>query len=148
MKENDLEGILAIEKTSFITPWTKTMFREELSIPICVNRVAVAGDSIVGYSCFAIVFDESHLRNIAVHRNWRRKGVAECLLKDMICISIKRGACMATLEVRKSGIPAQRLYEKTGFRIAGLRPRYYSDTDEDALIMTVELQPFLSETEN
>ena len=140
MEIKDLDGVLEIEKKAFPTPWTRRMFLEELEEPLCVNRVAIAEEKVTGYSCFALVYDEVHLRNIAVHKRWRRRGIATRLLEDMFDLSIKQGAFLATLEVRKSSIHAQRLYERFGFRVAGVRPLYYSDTKEDALIMWADLR--------
>ena len=82
--------------------------------------------------------DEAHITTFAVHPAWRRQRIGERLLLAFLDIAIDRGAHEATLEVRLSNLPARRLYEKYGFRPVGLRPRYYSDDNEDALIMTTE----------
>jgi ribosomal-protein-alanine N-acetyltransferase len=82
--------------------------------------------------------DEAHIITFAVHPSWRRQRLGERLLLAMLDVSIDAGAREATLEVRLSNLPARRLYEKYGFRPVGLRPRYYSDNGEDALIMTTD----------
>jgi ribosomal-protein-alanine N-acetyltransferase len=80
--------------------------------------------------------DEAHVTTFAVDRRWRRRGVGERLLLALLDLAVARRAREATLEVRLSNMPARRLYEKYGFRPVGIRPRYYSDNGEDALIMT------------
>jgi ribosomal-protein-alanine N-acetyltransferase len=82
--------------------------------------------------------DEAHITTFAVDPAWRRQGVGETLLLALLDLALGRHAREATLEVRLSNLPARRLYEKYGFRPVGLRPRYYSDNGEDALIMTTE----------
>ena len=140
MEISDIDGVLEIEEASFPTPWTRGMFLEELEESLCINRVVVIEETVIGYSCFALVFDEVHLRNIAVRERYRQRGIASRLLEDMIDIAVTEGAFLATLEVRRSSIHVQRLYERFGFHTAGVRPKYYSDTREDALIMWADLR--------
>jgi len=83
-----------------------------------------------------LMVDEGHIITFAVHPDWRRQRIGERLLLAFLDLAAERGAHEATLEVRLSNLPARRLYEKYGFRPVGLRPRYYSDNAEDALIMT------------
>jgi ribosomal-protein-alanine N-acetyltransferase len=83
-----------------------------------------------------LMVDEAHITTFAVHPAWRRQRVGERLLLAFLDIATDQGAHEATLEVRLSNLPARKLYEKYGFRPVGLRPRYYSDDHEDALIMT------------
>ncbi|MEA3471224.1 MAG: ribosomal protein S18-alanine N-acetyltransferase [Thermodesulfobacteriota bacterium] len=135
MTSDDLDEVLSIEETSFPTPWTKAMFQEELFVPLCHDLVAICGERIVGYISFSIVVDEVHLRNIAVHSDWKRHGIASKMLAEMIWLSSKRGADKVTLEVRKSNKGAIELYKKLGFVVEGVRPLYYDDTREDALIL-------------
>ena len=80
--------------------------------------------------------DEAHITTFAVHPDWRRRRIGERLLLAFLDLAVDRDAREATLEVRLSNLPARKLYEKYGFRPVGLRPRYYSDDHEDALIMT------------
>ena len=90
------------------------------------------------YGGMWLMVDEAHITTFAVHPAWRRQHIGERLLLAFLDLAIDRGAREATLEVRLSNLPARRLYEKFGFRPVGLRPRYYSDDNEDALIMTTE----------
>jgi ribosomal-protein-alanine N-acetyltransferase len=85
-----------------------------------------------------LMVDEAHITTFAVHPAWRRQRIGERLLLAFLDLARDRHAREATLEVRLSNLAARRLYEKYGFRPVGLRPRYYSDNNEDALIMTTE----------
>jgi ribosomal-protein-alanine N-acetyltransferase len=93
---------------------------------------------VAGYGGMWLMVDEAHITTFAVHPAWRRQRIGERLLLAFLDLAIERGAHEATLEVRLSNVPARRLYEKYGFRPVGLRPRYYSDDNEDALIMTTD----------
>jgi len=138
MDEADLKGVLEIERGSFRTPWTETLFLEELRSPICCSFVAVVDDVVCGSIHFAIVLDEMHLRNVAVHPEFRQRGIATALMGKMIEYGRGKSAFLGFLEVRRSNRPALDLYEKFGFRKRGIRPLYYSDTCEDAVIMTAD----------
>jgi ribosomal-protein-alanine acetyltransferase len=94
--------------------------------------------SVIAYGGIWLMVDEAHITTFAVDPAWRRQGVGETLLLALLDLAVARHAREATLEVRLSNLPARRLYEKYGFRPVGLRPRYYSDNGEDALIMTTE----------
>lgn len=139
MTENDLAEVMGIERSSFVTPWTEKLFREEFSLPFCHDLVAEKDGTILGYISFAVVVDEIHLRNLAVREDQRRQGVASSLLSAMAARGRGQGALRATLEVRKSNGAAINLYTKRGFVIQGIRPFYYTDTREDALILWGDL---------
>ena len=139
MTLDDLEAVHAIERASFSVPWPDDAYRNEL----LTNRlasyvVARAGDEIVGFGGLWVMVDEAHITTFAVDPRWRRRGVGEWLLLGLLGRAVERNAREATLEVRLSNMPARRLYEKYGFRPVGIRPRYYSDNGEDALIMTTD----------
>ena len=141
MAEADIGEVLAIEQAVFPSPWTENMFRRELRLPISHILTAKAEeDEIVGYVTFWIVADEVHLHGIAVRADWQRRGVASALLGEMIGRSQAAGALTASLEVRPSNETARRLYSKFGFRFCGIRPSYYNDSGEDALILRAELR--------
>jgi ribosomal-protein-alanine N-acetyltransferase len=143
MTSYDLDDVLSIERASFPTPWTKAMFAEELFIPLCHDLVAVCEGEIIGYISFSIVIDEVHLRNIAVHGNWKRRGIASKMIAEMISLSSEMGADKVTLEVRESNRVAIDLYKKFGFVVRGVRPLYYNDTGEDALILWADFGEML-----
>jgi ribosomal-protein-alanine N-acetyltransferase len=135
----DLPAVHAIERASFAVPWPNDAYRNELATNRLASYViARTDDTIVGFAGLWVMVDEAHVTTFAVHPRWRRRGVGERLLLGLIDIAVARQAREATLEVRLSNMPARRLYEKYGFRPVGIRPRYYSDNGEDALIMTTE----------
>jgi ribosomal-protein-alanine N-acetyltransferase len=143
-QEGDIQEIIGIERDSYPTPWSENLFRSEMTSPI--SRLLVGRTTqeqrrdVVGYIVYWRVDDEIHLHNIAVRRDVRRKGIASRLLVEAIRCSRLEGARWITLEVRRSNLPAQRMYEKFGFSIRGIRPGYYTDTKEDALIMWADLR--------
>lgn len=140
MTVDDLPQVLAIERVSFPTPWTENIFRDEIHSFLCSNLVATIKGKVVGYIDFSVILDEIHLRNIAVHKDFKKKGIASQLLSRMIKIGSEKGALWSTLEVRRSNTNAIKLYEKFGFVITGVRPLYYRDTKEDAIIMWADLR--------
>ncbi len=93
---------------------------------------------MVAYGGIWLMVDEAHVTTFAVHPRYRRRRIGERLLLSLLDLAVDRHAREATLEVRLSNLGARRLYEKYGFRPVGIRPRYYSDNHEDALIMTTE----------
>lgn len=100
------------------------------------EQVHVADGRILGYLGLWFMVDEAHIVAIATHPEYRRRRIGERLLARALELAREREARIVTLEVRVSNLPAQRLYEKYGFRRVGMRPRYYTDTGEDAIIMT------------
>ncbi len=139
MRLDDLPAIQTIEQASFTAPWPANAYRSEIESNRLANYlVARAGDAIVAYGGMWLMVDEAHITTFAVDPAWRRQRIGERLLLAFLDLAVDRGAHEATLEVRLSNLPARRLYEKYGFRPVGLRPRYYSDDHEDALIMTTE----------
>lgn len=139
MRLEDLPAVHLIEKASFTAPWPEHAYRSELeSNRLAHYLVARAGDRIVGYGGMWLMVDEAHITTFAIHPAWRRQHIGERLLLAFVDLAVDRGATEATLEVRLSNLAARRLYEKYGFRPVGLRPRYYSDDNEDALILTTE----------
>jgi ribosomal-protein-alanine N-acetyltransferase len=135
----DLPAVQLIERASFTTPWPPQAYRQELeSNRLAAYLIGEIGDEIVAYGGVWLMVDEAHVTTFAVHPRYRRRGIGERLLLSLIDLSIARRAREATLEVRLSNLGARRLYEKYGFRPVGIRPRYYSDNQEDALIMTTE----------
>jgi [ribosomal protein S18]-alanine N-acetyltransferase len=134
---DDLPAVHAIERASFTAPWPPHAYRSELeSNRLAHYLVARAGDAVVGYGGMWLMVDEAHITTFAIHPAWRRQRIGERLLLAFLDLAIDQRAHEATLEVRLSNLAARKLYEKYGFRPVGLRPRYYSDDHEDALIMT------------
>ncbi|MCJ7684531.1 MAG: ribosomal protein S18-alanine N-acetyltransferase [Desulfobacteraceae bacterium] len=131
--------ILEIERNSFSSPWDVSSFSSEIDRSISHFWVLLIDEVLKGYICFWIFANETHLMNIAVHPEWRGKGLGEGLLCKMIEVGISKEAKTAWLEVRPSNLVARSLYDKTGFKEVGFRPRYYKETSEDAVIMSLLL---------
>lgn len=139
MRVSDLSTVQLIERASFTTPWPQQAYRQELETNrLAQYLVAIIGHEIVAYGGIWLMVDEAHITTFAVHPRFRRRRIGERLLLALLDLARERMAREATLEVRLSNLPARRLYEKYGFRPVGIRPRYYSDNNEDALIMTTE----------
>lgn len=136
MKEEDIEDILEIENQSFSTPWTRNAFLIELKENKLARYIVAEVDGkVVGYGGIWLILNEGHITNIAVLEDYRGKGLGNRILEGIIWSCIKEDIDRMTLEVRKSNIVAQNLYEKYGFISSGIRPGYYADNKEDAIIM-------------
>jgi ribosomal-protein-alanine N-acetyltransferase len=133
---SDLPAVISIERRSFPTPWSLAMFVLELSKPSGICLAASAGGQLAGYVVCSRYDQVWHLMNIAVAPEHRGSGVAGRLMRRLIEES--QGALPFTLEVRVSNKRAIGMYERFGFRSAGVRPRYYHDNGEDALIMWLD----------
>lgn len=133
---SDLPAVISIERRSFPTPWSLAMFVLELSKPSGICLAASTGDELAGYVICSRYDQVWHLMNIAVDPERRASGVAGQLMRRLIDES--HGTLPFTLEVRVSNHRAIGMYERFGFRSAGVRPRYYHDNGEDALIMWLD----------
>ena len=133
---SDLPAVISIERRSFPTPWSLAMFVLELSKPSGICLAATDGDELLGYLVCSRYDQVWHLMNVAVAPERRRAGVARGLIARLVEES--GGKLPFTLEVRVSNRPAIAMYERLGFRSAGVRPRYYQDNGEDALIMWLD----------
>lgn len=131
-----LDRIMEIEQACFTAPWSKGTFLQELvSNPYASYIVALAEETVVGYAGTWLVLDEAHVTNIAVAPEWQRQGIGRRLLEELLRISLRQGAKSITLEVRRSNTAAQNMYQSFGFVVAGVRRGYYTNDNEDALIM-------------
>ena len=135
----DLDEILAIERSCFAYPWSPGFFRQELQVACARSILAEVNGQIVGYVLFWLLPDAIDIHNIAVHTGHRRRGIARLLLSRVVSEARRQSVVRVMLEVRRSNLPAQKLYESLGFFSTGVRKGYYSDNGEDALAMTLEL---------
>ena len=136
MTLDDIDAVQEVERASFPVPWPANAFRHELTQNKNAHYiVAKEGGRVVGYAGLWLSLDEAHITTFAVLPEYRRRKIGERMLLSLFERAGKLGAEWLTLEVRASNLPAQRLYEKYGFRPAGIRRRYYSDNNEDAIIM-------------
>jgi ribosomal-protein-alanine N-acetyltransferase len=140
LQDNRFAHYLVVRDTRLMSPASSERTeatRRVFPLSLFAPRPVASGDqsSIVGFAGLWLMVDESHITTIAVHPQYRGRGVGELLLSSLIGISYDIGARVVTLEVRVSNAIAQNLYRKYGFHEAGIRRRYYSDNHEDALIM-------------
>jgi [ribosomal protein S18]-alanine N-acetyltransferase len=143
MTLEDIPHIVNIERESFTTPWSSNAFTNELTNNhFAKYMVMECNDEIAGYGGMWIIMDEAHITNIAVTGKYRGNKLGERLLSEMQRTAAFLGAVRMTLEVRKSNLIAQNLYNKLGFRSVGVRPKYYTDNNEDALIMWADLPKY------
>ena len=139
MTLEDLDQVMEIEEASFPTPWPRRIFEGEVGSPRTFTRVMKIEGRVIGYIIAWMVYDEVHVLNLAVHPDYRKRGIGETLLRGCLMHFLRRGAKFALLEVRRSNEEAKRLYEKLGFKQMGVRRRYYADTGEDAIIMVLRM---------
>jgi len=140
MTLEDIEHVLGIEREAFTTPWSSQAFLNELTNNHFAHYMIMEIEGIVaGYAGMWIIMDEAHITNIAVRSDFRGRKLGERLLHELQRTASFLGAIRMTLEVRRSNAVAQKLYQKLGFRSVGIRPGYYSDNNEDALIMWADL---------
>ncbi len=145
MQLEDVAQVHLIDQLSFSMPWPENAFRYELtqnSYSLC--RVAETSKQdgthfVVAESVVWLIMDEAHIATIAVHPDYRGRGISRLLLVSVLCECIRRGARISTLEVRANNQVAQALYRRFRFSVVGRRPHYYRDNNEDALIMTADL---------
>ncbi len=137
MAVRDIDEVQHVERASFPVPWPAYALRQEVETNRLAHYLVLrVGGRIVGYAGVWLMVDEAHVTTFAILPEWRRRGLGGRLMVAVMRLAQDLGARVGTLEVRLSNIPAQRLYQQFGFRPVGLRPRYYSDNAEDALIMT------------
>lgn len=137
MTLEDIPDVHDIERASFPVPWPPYAFRQELETNgMARYLVARSGDETIAYAGIWLIVDEAHITTFAVMPEWRRHGVGGLLMVAVMDAALEAGARVATLEVRLTNMAARELYQRFGFRPVGVRPRYYSDNGEDALIMT------------
>ncbi len=137
LKLRDLNAIEEIERTSYPTPWSRSMFAGELAKPssICLGAIDTERNELVGYLIISRYVDAWHVMNVAVAEPYRRRGVATGLIQHLFEETSRDGRRGYTLEVRVSNEAAIHLYERLGFKARGIRRGYYTDNREDALIM-------------
>jgi ribosomal-protein-alanine N-acetyltransferase len=149
MTLEDIPVVHALDVASFNLPWPESAYHFELtrnpdSLPLVIEVRDNEGNlKIIGMLVIWLILDEAHIGTIAIDSAFRRQGLAKRLLAEGLRMSYKRGARTALLEVRKGNLPAQKLYKQFGFTIEGVRPGYYKDNHEDALLLT--LRPLITE---
>jgi ribosomal-protein-alanine N-acetyltransferase len=139
MRREHIEQVLEIERASFLTPWSKRMFLDEITspraYPFVVTTSETKGEVVISYIILRILLEEVHILNVATHPGYRRIGIASSLLLFALDFAYKKGGILFLLEVRRGNQAAIDLYQKLGFTSWRVRNNYYADTGEDALIM-------------
>jgi [ribosomal protein S18]-alanine N-acetyltransferase len=141
MADADIDEVMEIERLSFRAPWSRNVFLEELGrdwARVDIVRTADTG-AVVAFANYWLVADELHILNVAVHPQHRRQGHATRLLAHMVDIASGNKCRCVTLEVRRSNAVAQGLYRRFAFRAVGVRPNYYAEDQEDAIVMLLEM---------
>jgi [ribosomal protein S18]-alanine N-acetyltransferase len=143
MTAADLAAVMAIENQAFTNPWSEEMVKKELtqdwSTVLLAEEARFGGSDLLGFAIFWLVADELHVLNVATDLRWRRRGIARTLMDSVIDAGKARCCRLATLEVRRSNQAAIGLYHSLGFRAVGMRPAYYQDDREDAVVMILDL---------
>ena len=141
MEERDLDAIMEVEKQCFTLPWSREAFYNELHQNRFAHYLVLEeDDNVIGYCGAWLVVDEAHITNIAVLPAYQGRGLGKVLLSSMIEECKLRAIERMTLEVRESNLVAQSLYKKLGFVEGAIRKNYYSDNQEDAIVMWVNIE--------
>jgi ribosomal-protein-alanine N-acetyltransferase len=138
MRPEDVPVVSEVDRVCFVLAWGEHTFKGELTSPVCYYRVAELDGEVAGYIGSQMVMDEGHVTTFGVRPDLRRRGIGERLLADVLLHAIRSGCHRVTLEVRQSNESAIRLYRKYGFLPISRRPRYYTDNNEDAIVMWIE----------
>ncbi len=152
MQLEDLPRVVEIEKDGFRHPWSRDLLERELSHAWSTVLLAVEVrpanlrqaqgerlEAVVGFIVFWLVHDEVHVLNIATAREERRRGIGRALMEEAADAGRGRGATLVTLEVRRSNLAAIAMYRALGYRQVGVRPNYYAEEGEDAIVMVLDL---------
>ncbi|MBQ8654267.1 MAG: ribosomal protein S18-alanine N-acetyltransferase [Clostridia bacterium] len=142
MTLTDVKAVAAIEAATFPTPWSEADFERELTTNAVARYLVAEKDGqVIGFAGAWVILDESHVTNIAIAQAHRGCGYGRALTAELMQYLSNLGAAYATLEVRKSNLTAQNLYQSLGFIKLGVRKRYYEDNNEDALLMVCDHMP-------
>lgn len=143
MEEKDIPYVGAIERQSFSNPWPESSFlgeieNESISFPFVI--VYKPEEKVIGYLIYWKIGEEAQISNVAVHPDWRGRGIGERVIREILELMKKQGVRYVVLEVRPSNQVARSLYHKLGFEVIGVRKGYYKNPPENALIMGKILQ--------
>ena len=138
MEKRHIPQVAMLERECFSSPWSEKMLEETFDNPCSYLIVWEDEDKVAGYIGLYKILDEGYITNVAVSPDFRRRGIAYGLVEKLV--EENRDLSFITLEVRASNTGAIALYEKLGFKQVGVRPKYYSNPEEDAYLMTKEIQ--------
>ena len=140
LKTKYLDSLVELENKCFKIPWSRNMFLGDVDNPNAYYILIINDDRVIGYCGLYRVLDESSITNIAVHPDFRKKGLATLMLRNIFEYCLKASISFVTLEVRESNTDAIKLYMDNGFEIVGERKNYYADNRETAILMTKYLK--------
>lgn len=135
MQKKDIDSVHLIETLSFSSPWSRASLQSELTNSVARYRVLTVDEQVVGFCGMWVMYDEAHVTNIAIHPDYRGRGLGRTLLAQSMKAAVLFGARAMTLEVRETNTIAQGLYASLGFVRQGYRRGYYTDTGEGALLL-------------
>ena len=136
MRASDLDTVLEIEQLSFVSPWSWDSFKQELVKSYGLCYIAEKDEQVVGYAIAWRIEDELHIANVAVHPDYRRRGIGQSLINFLL--EGNKSVPWTGLEVRRGNTAARALYKKLGFQEVGIRRNYYEAEGEDAVLMVQE----------
>lgn len=140
----DLDALVSLEESCFSVPWSKKNFEAELQGNVFSRILVIPGSKeqqeipLLAYCCVWVIFEEIRFLNLAVHPHFRGQGLAKQVILQALCIGNAQGCCRGMLEVRNSNQVAKRLYESFEFKEYGRRTSYYTNPNEDAILMILE----------
>lgn len=134
------EQLIELEKRCYSHPWSPELIKGEFDKNVSLRCGLVAQGQIFAYCLNYLIVDELHVLNLAVHPDWRGRGLGKRLLGKVLELAVGEGARYATLEVRPSNYIAKRLYSSLGFEVVGMRKNYYRDNFENALVLECKLE--------
>jgi len=145
MTSGDIPSVLEIDLLSFPNPWPKNAYVYEInqnpnSRPWIGSIVIGENETICSFAVFWNIVDETHIGTIAVHPNYRNQGLGTVFLRKLLSISKNEGMVRVLLEVRESNLQAIKMYKKFGFKVDGIRKKYYRDNGENALLLSTSLE--------
>ncbi len=140
LKIQYIESLVDLENLCFKIPWTKNMFLGDVKNPNAYYILVLNNSKVIAYCGLYKVLDESSITNIAVHPDFRKKGLAKLMLSNVVKHCMDNNISSITLEVRESNTNAINLYSNNGFKIVGKRKNYYADNHETAILMTKYLK--------
>ena len=136
MQESDVDAVSALEAKVFTLPWSRALILKDIKENKSARFFTAKEDGVLaGYAGFWLLQDEMNIVNVAVHPEQRKKGVGKALLKHILAEGVREGAKIATLDVREGNVAARKLYESAGFIMIAVRKKYYTDNQENALVM-------------
>lgn len=146
MTAADVDQVHALEAATFVDPWSRESFQDEMEKNCCARYLVAERDGIIlAYAGAWMILEEGHITNVAVTPSERGKGLGKAITAALMQYAANLGVQYMTLEVRKSNLVAQSLYQSLGFQTLGVRKRYYENNGEDALLMVCQQMPSVQE---